>query len=136
MPKRWRWRGNWKRSSGGAGTAVVHRDHAGADGGAPAYRGDAGFLAELFNASNRESDYAQTLLELFDLYCTKQDYQKAAECLDRAAEVDPYEPGHQTRLEALRGKIEEQRFKMIASRVSTVKKEEQRSGEDRRVDAG
>ena len=83
------------------------------------------FLAELFNASNREGDYAQTLLKLFDLYCAKQDYQKAADCLDRAAEVDSYEPGHQKRLEALRGKIGEQRFKTIAARVSTVKKEEQ-----------
>src|SRR5271169_2804741 len=46
------------------------------------------FLAELFNASNREADYAQALLKLFDLYCTKHDYQKAGECLDRAAEVD------------------------------------------------
>ena len=82
------------------------------------------FLAELFNASNREGDYAQTLLKLFDLYCAKQDYQKAADCLDRAAEVDPYEPGHQNRLVALRGKIGEQRFKTIAARVSTVKKEE------------
>jgi len=27
------------------------------------------FLAELFNASNRETDYAQVLLKLFDLYC-------------------------------------------------------------------
>ena len=35
------------------------------------------FLAELFNASNRESDYAQALVKLFDLYCTKHDYQKA-----------------------------------------------------------
>ena len=83
------------------------------------------FLAELFNASNRESDYAQALLKLFDIYCTKHDFQKAGECLDRAAEVDPYEPGHQKRLEALRGKIDDQRFNMIASRFSTVKKEEQ-----------
>jgi diguanylate cyclase (GGDEF)-like protein len=83
------------------------------------------FLAELFNASNRESDYAQALLKLFDLYCTKHDYQKAGECLDRAAEVDPYEPGHQKRLEALRGKIDDQRFNVIASRFTTVKKEEQ-----------
>ncbi|MGA7648563.1 MAG: hypothetical protein WBW01_18795, partial [Terriglobales bacterium] len=51
------------------------------------------FLAELFNASNRETDYAQALLKLFDLYCSNHDYQKAGECLDRAAEVDPYEPG-------------------------------------------
>jgi len=84
------------------------------------------FLAELFNASNRETDYAQALLKLFDLYCTKHDYQKAGECLDRAAEVDPYEPGHQRRLEALRGKIDDQRFHVIASRfAATVKKEEQ-----------
>ncbi|MGA7291791.1 MAG: tetratricopeptide repeat protein, partial [Terriglobales bacterium] len=83
------------------------------------------FLAELFNASNRETDYAQALVKLFDLYCTKHDYQKAGECLDRAAEVDPYEPGHQRRLEALRGKIDDQRFNVIASRFTTVKKEEQ-----------
>ncbi len=83
------------------------------------------FLAELFNASNRETDYAQALLKLFDLYCTKHDYQKAGECLDRAAEVDPYEPGHQKRLEALRGKIDDQRFNVIASRFTAVKKEEQ-----------
>ena len=83
------------------------------------------FLAELFNASNRETDYAQALLKLFDLYCVKHDYQKAGECLDRAAEVDPYEPGHQKRLEALRGKIDDQRFNVIASRFTSVKKEEQ-----------
>jgi diguanylate cyclase (GGDEF)-like protein len=83
------------------------------------------FLAELFNASNRETDYAQALLKLFDLYCTKHDYQKAGECLDRAVEVDPYEPGHQRRLEALRGKIDDQRFHVIASRFAAVKKEEQ-----------
>ena len=82
------------------------------------------FLAELFNASNRETDYAQALLKLFDLYCAKHDYQRAGECLDRAAEVDPYEPGHQRRLEALRGKIDDQRFNVIASRFTAVKKEE------------
>jgi len=82
------------------------------------------FLAELFNASNRESDYAHALLKLFDLYCSKHDFQKAGECLDRAAEVDPYEPGHHKRLEALRGKIDDQRFNMIAARFTTVKKEE------------
>jgi diguanylate cyclase (GGDEF)-like protein len=85
------------------------------------------FLAELFNASNRESDYAQALVKLFELYCTKHDYQKAGECLDRAAEVDPYEPGHHKRLEALRGKIDDQRFNVIASRFTTVKKEEQQA---------
>src|SRR5260370_7013494 len=83
------------------------------------------FLAELFNASNRETDYAQALLKLFELYCTKHDYQKAGECLDRAAEVDPYEPGHHKRMEAPRGHTDDQRFNVIASRFTTVEKEEQ-----------
>ncbi len=82
------------------------------------------FMAELFNASNREADYAQALLKLFDLYSGKHDFQKAGECLDRAAEVDPYEPGHHKRLEQLRGKIDDQRFNGIASRFSAVKKAE------------
>ncbi len=43
------------------------------------------FLSELFNASNREGDYCQTLLKLFDVYCGTGDFAKAAECLDRAA---------------------------------------------------
>src|ERR1700686_3956874 len=55
------------------------------------------FLSELYNASNRESDYCGTLLKLFDLYCSTSEFAKAAECLDRAAEVDPYESGHMKR---------------------------------------
>src|ERR1700734_3895238 len=40
------------------------------------------FLSELFNASNREGDYCQTLLKLFDVYCGTAEFSKAAECLD------------------------------------------------------
>jgi len=32
------------------------------------------FLSELFNASNREGDYCQTLLKLFDVYCSTGDF--------------------------------------------------------------
>ena len=80
------------------------------------------FLSELYNASNRENDYCQTLLKLFDLYCSTGDFAKAAECLDRAAEVDPYEPGHLKRLDMLKGKVEEGRFKVISSRFSSAAK--------------
>ncbi len=76
------------------------------------------FLGELFNASNREGDYCQTLLKLFDVYCGTGDFAKAAECLDRAAEVDPYESGHRKRLEMLKGKIDEGKFKAIAARFT------------------
>ena len=80
------------------------------------------FLSELYNASNRENDYCQTLLKLFDLYYSTADFAKAAECLDRAAEVDPYEPGHAKRLGMLDGKIDSNRFKVIASRFTSVAK--------------
>jgi diguanylate cyclase (GGDEF)-like protein len=80
------------------------------------------FLSELFNASNREGDYCQTLLKLFDVYCGTGDFAKAAECLDRAAEVDPYESGHTKRLEMLKGKIDQKKFEAIASRFTPVSK--------------
>jgi tetratricopeptide (TPR) repeat protein len=80
------------------------------------------FMSELFNSSNREGDYCQTLLKLFDLHCSMGNYAKAAECLDRAADVDAYEPGHQKRLEMLRGKIDDGRFKVIASRFTSMAK--------------
>ena len=80
------------------------------------------FMSELYNASNREGDYCQTLLKLFDLHCSMGSYAKAAECLDRAADVDVYEPGHQKRLEMLRGKIDDNRFKVIASRFTSMAK--------------
>src|SRR5579863_7288178 len=80
------------------------------------------FLSELYNSSNRENDYCQTLLKLFDLYCTQGDFAKAGECLDRAAEVDPYEPGHLKRLDLLRSKVDDSRFKVIASRFSSAAK--------------
>jgi diguanylate cyclase (GGDEF)-like protein len=80
------------------------------------------FLSELFNSSNRENDYCQTLLKLFDLYCSTNDFAKAAECLDRAAEVDPYEAGHTKRLDLLRGKIDDNRYRAIASRFTPVSK--------------
>jgi diguanylate cyclase (GGDEF)-like protein len=79
------------------------------------------FLSELFNAANREGDYCQTLLKLFDVYCGTGDFAKAAECLDRAGEVDPYESGHAKRLELLKGKIDDGKFKAIASRFTAGK---------------
>ena len=80
------------------------------------------FLSELFNSSNRENDYCQTLLKLFDLYVSTGNFPKAAECLDRAADVDPYERGHQRRLEMLQGKIDDGKYKVIASRLSQMNK--------------
>ncbi|MGH9529166.1 MAG: diguanylate cyclase domain-containing protein [Terriglobales bacterium] len=78
------------------------------------------FMSALFNASNRESDYFQTLIRLFDLHISLKEYDKAAEALDRSAEIDAYEPGQQRRLEMVRGKIDENRYTVIASRFTSL----------------
>jgi diguanylate cyclase (GGDEF)-like protein len=76
------------------------------------------FLADQFNTANRETDYSATLLRLFDVYCEQQNFAKASDALDRAVEIDPYEPGHAKRLEMLRGKIEQTRYDLISSRFT------------------
>jgi len=92
------------------------------------------FLADQFNTANREADYCATLLKLFDQYCQLGNYSKAGDALDRAAEIDSYEPGHQKRLAMLKGKIDENRFQVIASRftgaapVTPVRNEEKTVG--------
>jgi diguanylate cyclase (GGDEF)-like protein len=83
------------------------------------------YLVELYNSNNREHDYCQTLIRLFDLHYAAGEYLRAGECLDRAAEVDPYEAGHQKRIEMLRGKIEDNRFNAIANRFGVILKVEQ-----------
>jgi diguanylate cyclase (GGDEF)-like protein len=78
------------------------------------------YLVELFNSGNRENDYCRTLLKLFQLYYAAGQYSRAAESLDRAAEVDQYEPGNNKRLELLRGKIDPNQFNTIANRLQSV----------------
>jgi diguanylate cyclase (GGDEF)-like protein len=78
------------------------------------------YLATIFSTANREHEYSSTLLKLFDLYYQVGKYAQAAETLDRAAELDPYEPGHAKRLEMLRGKIEPAQYNGVANRFSRV----------------
>jgi diguanylate cyclase (GGDEF)-like protein len=74
------------------------------------------YLADLFNVSNCEHEYSQMLLKLFQVYYAEGNYQQAGEALDRAAELDQYEPGHAKRLEMLRGRIDPNQFNRIARR--------------------
>ena len=78
------------------------------------------YLVELYNSSNREHDYCATLVKLFELYYAMGNFIKAADSLDRAAEVDPYEKGHHKRLEMLRGKIDQNNYNAIANRFAVV----------------
>lgn len=78
------------------------------------------YLVKLFDTANREHEYSRTLLKLFQLYYAAGKYGQAGETLDRAAELDPYEPGHGKRLEMLRGRIDDHQFSRIANRFHRV----------------
>jgi tetratricopeptide (TPR) repeat protein/GGDEF domain-containing protein len=94
------------------------------------------FLADQFNTANREADYCATLLKLFDQYCAQGNYMKAGDALDRAAEIDAYESGHQKRLEMLKGKIEPARFEVIASRFGGTAPAQPVRNEEKTLGAG
>src|SRR5438874_59881 len=94
------------------------------------------FLADQFNTANREADYCATLLKLFDQYCQLGNYSKAGDALDRAAEIDSYEQGHQKRLAMLKGKIDENRFQVIASRFTGAAPVTPARNEEKTVGAG
>jgi diguanylate cyclase (GGDEF)-like protein len=80
------------------------------------------YLVKLFDTANREHEYSRTLLKLFQLYYSVGKYGQAGETLDRAAELDPYEPGHAKRLEMLRGRIDDHQYNRIANRFHQVDK--------------
>jgi diguanylate cyclase (GGDEF)-like protein len=88
------------------------------------------YLCEVFNAANREHDYCDTLIRLFELYYAAGNFLKSATALDRAAEVDAYESGHERRLEMLRGKVELSMVNAVASRLAGVAKTEQQQKQD------
>jgi len=79
------------------------------------------YMVSLFNAANREHDYCDALFQLFQLRYASGDFIRAAEALDRAAEVDPYLEGLGQKIELLRGKIDANRHRSIASRLLATK---------------
>jgi diguanylate cyclase (GGDEF)-like protein len=78
------------------------------------------FMVGVYNSANRESDYCETLISLFQLYYAAGNFLKAADSLDRAVEVDPYQPGNAKRLEMLRGKIDQNRYSSIQNRMQVA----------------
>src|SRR6476660_6588905 len=78
------------------------------------------YLVKLFDTANREHEYSRTLLKLFQFHYAAGKYGQAGETLDRAAELDPYEPGHGKRLEMLRGRIDDHQYNRIANRFHRV----------------
>ena len=86
----------------------------------PATLGFSEYLEKLFNTANREHEYSRILLKLFQLYYAAGKYGQAGETLDRAAELDSYEPGHGKRLAMLKGRIDDHQYNQISNRFHRV----------------
>src|SRR5713101_7304861 len=76
------------------------------------------FWASIHDELNRESQYFEVLIRLFDVYLTSGNVQKAAESLERLVDIDAYDYRNQERLELLRGRVDEAHLKRIASRLT------------------
>jgi diguanylate cyclase (GGDEF)-like protein len=75
------------------------------------------FWASIHNELNRESQYFEVLIKLFDVYLTSGNIKRAAESLERLVDIDAYDHRNQERLELLRGKVDEAHLKRIAGRL-------------------
>ncbi|HVH59108.1 MAG TPA: tetratricopeptide repeat protein, partial [Candidatus Sulfotelmatobacter sp.] len=75
------------------------------------------FWAGIHNELNRESQYFEVLIKLFDVYLTSGNVKKAAESLERLVDIDPYDYRNQERLEMLRGRVDDAYVNRLASRM-------------------
>jgi diguanylate cyclase (GGDEF)-like protein len=76
------------------------------------------FWAAIYSELNRESQYFETLLKLFDVYAVKGNYPKACEALEKLMDIDAYDYRNQERLERLRGHVDEAFLKRLAGRLA------------------
>jgi diguanylate cyclase (GGDEF)-like protein len=76
------------------------------------------FSAGLYNELNRESQYFELLIRIFDANYNSGSFAKAREALEHLVDIDSYDYRNQERLEKLRGRVDEGFLKRIASRMA------------------
>ena len=74
-------------------------------------------LTDLHNEMNNEDGLRRSLTRLFGLYLAAEQYNKAADALERILDVDPYGEGHNDRLVNLEGHIDPIWYKNIHDRL-------------------
>jgi diguanylate cyclase (GGDEF)-like protein len=76
------------------------------------------FWAALYNELNRESQYFEVLIRLFDANFNSGNFAKSSETLERLVDIDSYDYRNQQRLEKLRGRVDEAFLRRIAGRMA------------------
>ena len=76
------------------------------------------FWAAVYNELNRETQYFEILVKLFDVYFNAGDFRKASDSLERLVDIDAYDYRNQERMEKLRGHVDEAYLKRVGSRLA------------------
>jgi diguanylate cyclase (GGDEF)-like protein len=76
------------------------------------------FWAAVYSELNRESQYFEVLIRIFDANFNSGTFAKASEALERLVDIDSYDYRNQERLEKLRGRVDEGFLKRIAGRMA------------------
>jgi len=76
------------------------------------------FCATYLNEANRETQYFEILIKLFDVYLKADNVPKACESLERLLDIDPYDHRNQQRLERLKGRVDDSFLKRVGGRLS------------------
>jgi len=76
------------------------------------------FWAGVFNELNRESQYFEIMVKLFDVYFKAGNIAKACETLEKLVDIDAYDYRNQERLDHLQGHVDEAFLKRVKSRLA------------------
>ncbi|MGB2590396.1 MAG: diguanylate cyclase [Candidatus Acidiferrum sp.] len=76
------------------------------------------FWAAVYNELNRETQYFEILVKLFDVYFNAGDFRKACDALERLVDIDAYDYRNQERMDKLRGSVDEAFLKRMGGRLS------------------
>ncbi|MHB8500115.1 MAG: diguanylate cyclase domain-containing protein [Candidatus Acidiferrales bacterium] len=76
------------------------------------------FWAAVYNELNRETQYFEILVKLFDVYFNAGDFRKACDSLERLVDIDAYDYRNQERMEKLRSHVDEAFLKRVGGRLA------------------
>ncbi len=75
-------------------------------------------VAKNYEELNRETQYFDALVRLFDLYLVAGKLKEACEALDRLVDIDPYDYRNQDRIGQLEGKVDPSFIRNVQSRAA------------------
>jgi diguanylate cyclase (GGDEF)-like protein len=76
------------------------------------------FCGAFYSEANRETQYFEILIKLFDVYLNAGKAQKASEALEKSIDIDPYDHRNQERLRKLQGRADDALLKRLAGRLT------------------